>query len=277
MNKKKKQPWHQAFIIALIVLLALLLIFSRGYRAARRIRLPDNNPAEQNINGSYAYQDINRDMLLGNINPATDPGFVMIEDNHAVRPDMYMRREGYKAFREMHQAAQKDGIDLTIISATRTFDHQQRIWENKWHGRQALHGNILAPGIPDPTDRAREILRFSAMPGTSRHHWGTDIDLNSLNNAYFESGEGKKMYQWMKKNASGYGFCQPYTANGRLFEGGYEEEKWHWSYHPLATKFLDAFREMVSYDDIRGFDGAHTARKLEVIERYVLNVNRECI
>lgn len=298
MNKKKKQSWHQAFVIALIVLMALLLICSRGYRAARRIRLPDNKPTEQNISvksteyhnttgrhnqsaemkqtGLYAYQNINREMLLGKLNPATDPGFAMIDDDHASRPGMYMRREGYKAFRQMHQAARKEGIDLTIISATRTFDHQQRIWENKWNGRQGLHGDILAPDIADATERAREILRFSAMPGTSRHHWGTDIDLNSLNNDYFESGEGKKMYRWMKKNASVYGFCQPYTANGRLFNGGYEEEKWHWSYYPLATRFLDAFQDKVSYDDIESFDGAHTARKLEVIERYVLNVDREC-
>jgi len=50
------------------------------------------------------------------------------------------------------------------------------------------------------------------MPGTSRHHWGTDVDLFSLDNKFFESGDGKIWYSWMVQNAAKYGFCQPYTA-----------------------------------------------------------------
>ncbi len=50
------------------------------------------------------------------------------------------------------------------------------------------------------------------MPGTSRHHWGTEIDLNALNNKWFENGKGLKVYQLAYKNAAQYGFHQPYTA-----------------------------------------------------------------
>ena len=49
------------------------------------------------------------------------------------------------------------------------------------------------------------------MPSTSRHHWGTDIDLNSLNNSYFSSGKGLKEYDWLTTNANHYGFYQVYT------------------------------------------------------------------
>ena len=38
------------------------------------------------------------------------------------------------------------------------------------------------------------------MPSTSRHHWGTDLDLNNLNNSYFTSGKGKKIYKGSEKN-----------------------------------------------------------------------------
>ncbi len=219
---------------------------------------------------------VSRGALLGHIDPARDPDFVEVDLSYASRAGMYMRREAYQAFLEMHQAARADGVALRILSATRPFDHQKRIWENKWHGRQSLHGDILATSIPDPARRAREILRFSAMPGTSRHHWGTDIDLNSLQNDYFTHGEGKKVYQWLQDNAMHYGFCQPYTAHGQQRTGGYEEEKWHWSYRPLAKLFLASFRAQLSYDDISGFSGAELAEPLKVIERYVLDINTEC-
>ncbi len=220
--------------------------------------------------------EITCNTLLGHIDPPSDHDFVLVDESYASRQGLYMRQAAYDAFLKMQKAALNDGITLTVLSAARTFDHQKRIWENKWNGHQVLHGNILATDIYDPVERAREILRFSAMPGTSRHHWGTDIDLNSLQNAYFESGEGKKIYQWLLANAGDYGYCQPYTARDKDRTGGYEEEKWHWSYFPIASEFLRAYPKLVSYDDIKGFDGAATARRLMVIERYVLDISEKC-
>ncbi len=298
MRNSKKPSWNRALLIALLILLALLLIFSRGYRAARRAVMPQSRTTtESDISELSKQTDVNdtrqqadlqkptetmlynidRDMLLGFIEPARDTGFVKIIPEHASREGMYMREEAYKAFVRMREAAMMDGVELWIISATRNFNHQKRIWENKWEGRQQLFGGIYATDIADPVERAREILRFSAMPGTSRHHWGTDIDLNSLQNAYFESGQGKKVYNWLLKNAAEYGFCQPYTTHGKNRQGGYEEEKWHWSYMPVASGFLSAFKEMVSYDDIKGFSGWETAAELEVIEDYVLEINSDCL
>jgi|GEM_PF-542911 len=229
------------------------------------------------MDSTSGFGDITTDMLLGRIDPESDEaGFVEISRRYANRQGMFLRREAMKAFTAMHAAAEKEGLQLVVLSATRTFSHQKRIWENKWHGVSLLHGDILATDIDDPVERSREILRFSAMPGTSRHHWGTDIDLNSLQNSYFTHGQGKRIYEWLKANAADYGFCQPYTAHGKRRAGGYEEERWHWSYKPLASEFYHAFEERISYEDIGGFDGAETAREMQVIEDYVLDVNMEC-
>ena len=65
------------------------------------------------------------------------------------------------------------------------------------------------------------------MPGTSRHHWGTDIDMTDMSVAFYNTRKGKKMYDWMSKNAAKFGFYQPFNANRK---DGYQEEKWHWSY-----------------------------------------------
>jgi LAS superfamily LD-carboxypeptidase LdcB len=106
------------------------------------------------------------------------------------------------------------------------------------------------------------------MPGTSRHHWGTDIDLNSLESSYFKSGEGLKVYQWLAGHGFEYGFCQPYTSKsaGRT---GYEEEKWHWSYLSLSREFLDAYRKHIQDSDISGFQGEETVVSLKIREEYV--------
>lgn len=112
------------------------------------------------------------------------------------------------------------------------------------------------------------------MPATSRHHWGTDIDLISLNNSYFDKGKGKKEYEWLKMNANNFGFYQVYTnkKNGRT---GYNLEKWHWSYLPLANEYLDYFNKYVTYDDIDGFMGAEISKRVNIIERYVNGVSNK--
>ena len=189
---------------------------------------------------------------------------------------MYLRQEAYKAFIRMHDAALQSGMKLIIVSATRNFYSQKYIWEGKWSGRTLVDGKNLAKTVKSPVERARIILRFSSMPGTSRHHWGTDIDLNSLENSYFSAGEGKRIYTWLTENASNYGFCQTYTPKDPTRPTGYEEEKWHWSYLPLARSFLEQYTQKVGYDDIQGFLGWETAKALRVIEDYVQSINKNC-
>lgn len=206
-----------------------------------------------------------------------DSLLVPIPSQLASRTGMLMHTEALDAFKKMHGAALDAGIELRIISAYRDFFHQKRIWENKWNGVQVLSGNINATSISDPIERALEILRFSSMPGTSRHHWGTDVDINSLNNSYFESGQGKAEYDWLKQNAEKYGFCQPYTHRSARGNKGYEEEKWHWSYMPVASVYLKIFKDSVTYDDLNGFNGWETAPKLDAIKNYVMGIDQNCL
>jgi len=214
--------------------------------------------------------------LLGKFFPERDPGFVRIPTSHASREGMYLRKECHGAFMKMARAAEKEGIRLVILSATRTFHHQKWIWERKWTGKTPVEGRNLAREIPDPVARAREILRYSAMPGTSRHHWGTDVDVNSLEPAYFATPEGRRVYRWLRDHASRYGFCQVYTPKRPGRERGYEEEPWHWSYLPLAGPMLKAYLKRIDYRHIRGFLGDETAPLLQVIDRYVASVDSGC-
>jgi hypothetical protein len=207
--------------------------------------------------------------LLGKFNPAQHPDFVNVGNPYAEKPDMMLRKEAFEAFQKMYEAAKTDGVMLRIISSTRTFGQQKAIWEEKW--------TRFAKEAPGAEQRALKILEYSAMPGASRHHWGTDVDLNDLNNPSFQpGGKFEKVYEWLTAHAAEYGFCQPYTAKDVNRPNGYNEERWHWSYTPLSIPFLDQYLQTVTDELLTGFTGCETAANIRVVEHYAAGINQEC-
>ncbi len=222
--------------------------------------------------------DFSLDYIMGKFDPKTHDDFIELSTKHASSKEMYLRKDTYEAFKKMDEAARKDGIKFVIRSATRPFNHQKRIWEGKWTGARLVDGKDLSKSTPKVIPRALRILEYSSMPSTSRHHWGTDFDINAFENSYFETGEGKKIYDWMLQHAASFGFCQPYTPKG---DGGrphgYNEEKWHWSYQPISKILTQQAKTKLKDSDIGGFQGAETAVSIGVVEKYVLGINPECL
>lgn len=215
-------------------------------------------------NDKPPYSYINKEYVLGKFDYTSHPEFEPTEFMNSGKV-IYLNSRTINAFSRMYDFATIYGIELKIISGTRNFSHQKSIWERKWDNKK--NQNLT------DVNRALNILEFSSMPSSSRHHWGTDIDLNSWENSYFESGKGKEVYEWLVENAAHFGFFQVYTSkdNGRK---GYNEEKWHWSYMPLAEKCLRLFNSTVNYDDINGFKGSHLASEVEIIENYVNGIEK---
>ena len=202
---------------------------------------------------------ISKDFLMGKFNYRTHPWFVKVPAGMSNR-EIYVQKETLEAFSKMHEAAKKDGINFVIISGTRNFTDQKSIWENKWSRE------ILTQKTHKAT--ALKILEYSSMPSTSRHHWGTDIDINSLESSYFKTGKGAEEYAWLVKNAKKHGFYQTYTPKdkGRT---GYAVEEWHWSYFPLSRKYLEQYNLKISNKDIVGFTGCETAAEIDIVKNYV--------
>lgn len=217
------------------------------------------------------------DELLGKFNEKTHAEFAKIPAAYTDKSGIYLRKEALNAYTEMRSAAETSGIKLLIRSATRNFDYQKRIWEAKWNGLVKLSDGTFASDIKDPVARAKKILQYSSMPGTSRHHWGTDIDLNAFNNAYFEYGDGQKEFAWLTKNAATYGFYRPYTIKGPNRPEGYNEEKWHWSYLPIAKQFTDMAQHKLNDEMITGFDGEVAATKVNMVKNYILGIDPSCL
>ena len=153
---------------------------------------------------------------------------------HTVAPFMQLRR-----------AARAAGFDLTPVSGFRDFDRQLAIWNAKFRGVRPLYDGAGAPidslGL-SPAQRVEAILLWSALPGGSRHHWGTDVDVFDaaavapgyrlqLSVGEFSSGGPfAPLAGWLEVHAARFGFFRPF----RGVLSGVQPEPWHFSFAPVA-------------------------------------------
>ena len=217
--------------------------------------------------------------LTGRFNPPRHPDFIGLSRlGIPVSRRHYLRRDAARALARLYRAFRKEHprVRFVIVSSTRSFYSQKRIWERKWKGKTRVEGKYLPRTHRDPYRRGLFILRYSSMPGTSRHHWGTDVDITNFNNGYFEKGQGATLFRWLEKNAGRFGFCRPYTAGRKR---GYQEEKWHWSYRPLSRIFLSEWNRRFAKRSRRllrrgKFAGIRSLHRLAPV--YVNSVNPDC-
>lgn len=163
---------------------------------------------------------------------------------HLVGDSIMLEAETFKAFEKMKKAALKDGIKIKVISAFRDFNRQTLIWNSKFI-KFTNEFNLK------PEDAIKEITRFSTIPGTSRHHWGTEIDIIDeefknerdalLSEKYESGGVFNKLKKWMDCNSEKFGFFLTYTNDDQ--RKGFEYEPWHYSYKPVSKKLLVEFKK----------------------------------
>ena len=146
------------------------------------------------------------------------------------------------AFKAMQTEAKKDGIDLKVVSSFRSYAAQKGIWNRKYK-------RFISEGLTGP-EAIKKIIEYSTLPGTSRHHWGTDIDLiegseivegDVLLEEHFHQGAYQKLHRWLQKNATRFGFDIVYTNDS--LRKGFLYEPWHYSYAPLSKEFLKTYQE----------------------------------
>lgn len=248
----------------LVILFSILLISCNAENSQSDNQLSSTSETTQNTVTDSLQIDVSTDFITGQFDFRIHDDFTEVDPRDTNR-EMYLHKDTYKAFRAMADSAEKDGISFTIVSGTRNFDSQKSIWDRKWNDSSAS----------SDLEKAYEILEYSSMPMTSRHHWGTDIDLNNLNNSYFEEGQGKEEYEWLTEHANDFGFYQPYSDKNLNGRTGYNEEKWHWSYLPLASKYLAYYNQHITNEDIEGFEGSELAVEIDMVKNYVNGVSEK--
>jgi len=159
--------------------------------------------------------------------------------------DVPLRPSAAEAFIAMRNAALEDEITIHIVSGYRSFDRQLRIWNRKF---RSMNKTKMTP-----EEKFRSILRYSSLPGSSRHHWGTDADLIDLSKPkpqemllerhYKKGGVYGDLYAWLREYAVKYGFYEAYTNDSA--RTGYAYEPWHWSFAENSIPFLRKFQTIV--------------------------------
>jgi LAS superfamily LD-carboxypeptidase LdcB len=205
-------------------------------------------------------------------------------------PQCLLHPQAAAALLAMRNAARAAGIELKVVSGFRDFNRQLAIWTAKFNGRRPLldpAGQLLNAADLYESALIDAILHWSALPGASRHHWGSEIDVidvaavgeaaatrPQLVPAEFAPGGCfERLGAWLDSNMGSFDFFRPYAT----YRGGVQPEPWHLSYAPVALGALgmltlEVLREAITQADMPGRETV-LVRLPELYERYVLAVD----
>ena len=159
-----------------------------------------------------------------------------------------LQAQAWQAYEALAHDAAEQGIELKIASGYRSYERQCLIWNAKAMGARPVFddsGVELDVATMLPAERAEKIMRWSAIPGASRHHWGSDLDvydaavisadyeLQLITEEYGSGGPFEKLNAWLQTQIvanAAHGFFRPYCID----KGGVAAEPWHLSYAPVA-------------------------------------------
>lgn len=123
------------------------------------------------------------------------------------------------AWRTMQADASSQGLNIYIASAYRSYSYQV----NLYNSYVARDGKAAAD-------------TYSSRPGNSEHQTGLCFDLNSIDDSFGDTAEGR----WVNDNCYKYGFCIRFPK-GKDAYTGYQYESWHLRYvgKDLAAKLYN--------------------------------------
>jgi D-alanyl-D-alanine carboxypeptidase len=136
--------------------------------------------------------------------------------------------QGLEYYKEMHNAAKKEGINLVISSAYRSYDEQQETYDEY----EKIKGD--------------KIDTYAARPGHSEHQTGLAFDILTLGVKTTEFDTTKE-FNWLQENSYKYGFILRYPK-GKESITGFDYESWHYRYvgKEAAKKIHD---EGITFDE----------------------------
>ena len=128
-----------------------------------------------------------------------------------------MDKDAYIFAKAMLDAALKDNVELYIRSPYRSYSTQNVLFENQV--KRCLNGSV--------SREQAEITASTvvARPGTSEHHTGLAVDLNSVETNF----EDTEAFSWLKEHGEEYGFIMRYAVDKQDLTGVIHEP-WHWRF-----------------------------------------------
>jgi len=221
----------------------------------------------------------------------TFPQLCGLSNSH-IAPQLNIHKEVIPSFLALQKAAKDAGFDLCIASGFRDFYRQRLIWNNKFTGKRPVldrYAHPLNTSELSDIERIHAIMHWSSLPATSRHHWGSDMDIYAKNLLpaqvhlqlepweYEKEGHQYPFSQWLIANMHHYDFFLPYEK----YLGGVAVEPWHISYYPLAQKAQTLLSKEALYQILKKVNkdfpiaGCSTILKNfnTLYSQYIINVN----
>lgn len=199
----------------------------------------------------------------------------------------WLHRDVYAPWQALQDAARADGIDLQLASSFRSFERQQAIWNGKCRGERPLRNraNQLV-SIESLTEQGilEAVLAWSALPGASRHHWGTDLDVYAPAMLagqplqlepweYQAGGPMAALGDWLDARLGTFGFFRPYRQD----RGGVAIEPWHISHIETATPAMHQLTPALLEQALQHADLALKTVVLsqleEIYQQFVVNID----
>jgi|TARA_B110000444_G_scaffold63615_1_gene59580 LAS superfamily LD-carboxypeptidase LdcB len=212
------------------------------------------------------------------------------KDDQTPSLNMQIHQKVLEPFMALKAAAAIEGFDLCICSAYRSFDRQRVIWNDKLAGLRPVLDQFSNPidlSQLDDWQKIQAVLRWSALPGASRHHWGTDFDIYDAGAMIADyqiqlvpeeckgTGVFAPMHGWLNSMLSSskkdfYGFYRPYAVD----RGGVAPEPWHLSYRPIADGYAEQLSasiiiQQLLHDEKLMYLDTVIAHIDEIMERFV--------
>jgi LAS superfamily LD-carboxypeptidase LdcB len=191
-------------------------------------------------------------------------------------PECLLHSQAVAPFLNLRRAARADGIDLQPLSSFRDFARQLAIWNGKFSGERPMYdasGVKIDADALRPRERIEAILLWSALPGASRHHWGTDIDLvdrkateagyriKLTREEFASGGPFAPLDLWLTIHAARFGFFRPFQG----VRSAVQPEPWHFSFAPVA----EPARRALSPDVLRAAIAAAPLLGKEVVLQHL--------
>lgn len=141
-----------------------------------------------------------------------------------------IRKVAYDAFLDMWNAANEAGYYLMVNSAYRSYQDQERVYNDYKNSRGEKYADSIA-----------------ARPGASEHQTGLALDIFSKTNSNKNTFKDSETAAWLKNNAHNYGFILRYPE-GLENITGYNFEAWHFRYVgiDLATAI---YNENITFEE----------------------------
>lgn len=137
--------------------------------------------------------------------------------------------EALEYYKKMFNDADKEGIDLIISSAYRTYKEQEETYNDYVKNKNEEYAN-----------------QYAAKPGFSEHQTGYAFDILTTG-ARTTTFETTKEFEWLQQNAYKYGFILRYPKD-KEYITGYEYESWHYRYvGEQAAKIIQ--EENITFDE----------------------------